>query len=102
MNCYIDGKLQPLNLSNFNRLEYDQLLNGETVKGVTICNPSPEPATGERALFEAAAWHLHTLRNPDNPGSPQQLLWRTADGTYGVLMFNAAWWGWQASQKAVR
>lgn len=29
--------------------------------------------------------------------SPEELLWRMDDDTYGVMMFNAAWWGWQTA-----
>jgi hypothetical protein len=31
-------------------------------------------------------------------GSREGLLWREADGTYGVKQFNAAWYGWLAAR----
>ena len=34
-------------------------------------------------------------------GERDDLFWKQPDGSYGVLMFNAAWWGWQAALKAV-
>jgi hypothetical protein len=51
-------------------------------------------------IFEDAAWQLHVERcakRGESPGTRDDLFWKQADGSYGVLMFNAAWWGWQAA-----
>ena len=56
-------------------------------------------------LFEDAAWVLHCERaemRKEPPGTRDDLFWKQPDGSYGVLMFNAAWWGWQAALKAVQ
>lgn len=31
-------------------------------------------------------------------GSREALCWRREDGSYGVYMLNAAWWGWCAAR----
>lgn len=60
----------------------------------------------DQQLFEDAAFAMYqqkrnagTLPPDDGDGSRESLFWKQPDGTYGVLMFNAAWWGWQASIK---
>ena len=61
--------------------------------------------TPDREAFEQAAYAHYLERHAagltadkaDPPGSPESLFWRQPDGSYGVLMFNAAWWGWQAA-----
>lgn len=61
----------------------------------------------ERAAFEQAAYQHYLERHraglvADSGApacEPAALFWRQADGTYGVLMFNAAWWGWQAARE---
>ena len=58
-----------------------------------------------KQLFEDAAWTLHCERCAKSgapTGTRDDLFWKQPDGTYGVLMFNAAWWGWQAALKAVQ
>lgn len=30
--------------------------------------------------------------------TPEALFWRQPDGSYGVKMFQAAWWGWKAGR----
>lgn len=58
----------------------------------------------EREAFEAAAYALYQSKRAagtpmvdDLPEgtTPEGLFWKQEDGSYGVLMFNAAWWGWQ-------
>lgn len=54
--------------------------------------------------FEDAAWELHVERcakRGEPTGTRDDLFWKQEDGSYGVLMFNAAWLGWQAALKAV-
>lgn len=61
----------------------------------------------ERERFEQAAYAHYRARHAagktadkDDPvGTREQLLWRTADGNYGVLMLNASWWAWQEAVK---
>lgn len=64
----------------------------------------------ERTEFEAAAYaHFVTRRAQgkldrqlasDQGGdeTPEALFWKQPDGSYGVLMFNAAFWGWKAAR----
>ncbi len=60
----------------------------------------------QRQNFEAAAYAHYLQRHADGktadrrdpPAQPHQLFWRQPDGEYGVLMFNASWWGWKAGQ----
>ena len=62
----------------------------------------------EQDLFEDAAYALYqqkrtagTLPPDDGDGSRESLFWKQENGEYGVLMFNAAWWGWQARAESV-
>ena len=65
----------------------------------------------ERAEFEAAAFKLYqekkaagkldTQADQEGDGSPEALFWKQPDGSYGVLAFNSAWWGWQAARGLV-
>lgn len=56
----------------------------------------------ERAEFEKACYTQYVCKkaagaldlSQDGDGSQEALFWRQPDGDYGVLMFNAAWWGW--------
>lgn len=60
----------------------------------------------ERALFEEACYQHYLERkqagaldpNAEGDGTREALFWRQPDGSYGVLMFNAAWWGWKAAK----
>lgn len=60
----------------------------------------------ERERFEQAAYRHYLDRRAagltsdmsDPCASPEALFWQQPDGSYGVLMFNAAWWGWQAAR----
>ncbi len=62
--------------------------------------------TPDRQAFEAAAYAYYQERHAAGKtsdshepiGSPENFFWKEADGTYGVLMNNAAWWGWQAAK----
>lgn len=66
--------------------------------------------TKERTEFETAAYaHFVTRRaqgkldrqlaeDVGGNGTPEALFWKQPDGSYGVLMFNAAWWGWRAAR----
>lgn len=64
----------------------------------------------ERDRFEQAALaHFLARREAglaiDDNGSPataEALFWKDEAGNYGVKMFNAAWWGWQAALKVHR
>lgn len=57
----------------------------------------------ERRLFEDACYDYYLKRHAAGEvgtrdagdGSREALFWRHLDGTYGVLMFNAAWFGWR-------
>ena len=58
-----------------------------------------------REAFELAAY-AHYLSQREqivivddykDASTAEELLWRRDDGTYGVLMFNAAWWGWKTA-----
>lgn len=65
----------------------------------------------DRAEFEAAAWAMYRAKREAGAFEPQShlmgddtpeaLFWKQPDGSYGVLMFNAAWWGWQAARGLV-
>lgn len=65
----------------------------------------------ERERFEAAAYKLYQEKkaagklasqaDQEGDGSPEALFWKQPDGSYGVLMMNAAWWGWQAARGLV-
>lgn len=62
-----------------------------------------------REEFEAAAFILYQELKAANWSSkdegdntPEALFWKHSDGSYGVQMFNAAWWGWQAALKVER
>jgi hypothetical protein len=58
----------------------------------------------EREAFEVAAYdhYLAERAKRDIPGdfevptTREGLLWRHPNGSYGVLLYNAAWWAWQA------
>lgn len=60
----------------------------------------------ERTAFEAAAYRHYLLQkargktdaSAQGDGTPEALFWKTDSGDYGVLMFNAAWWGWLAAK----
>lgn len=57
----------------------------------------------QRVKFEEAAWGVHVMRAKalgEPEGTPEELFWKQPDGSYGVSMFNAAWWGWRASIQA--
>jgi hypothetical protein len=61
-----------------------------------------------RAEFEAAAYVQYLLRrvsdqvtdDSDRVHTPDELFWKTATGAYGVVYFNAAWWGWLSAATA--
>jgi hypothetical protein len=62
----------------------------------------------ERRAFEQAAYARYQtmkvaglLAKGDGDGSPEALFWKQPNGEYGVLMFNAAWWGWRAAKGLV-
>jgi len=67
----------------------------------------PFDEAAQRARFEQACYAHYLARHADRKtpdsdapaGTIEQLMWRQPDGTYGVLMNNAAWWAWQAAQK---
>ena len=58
-----------------------------------------------RDAFEAATYAHYLQRRADGAIAGdseqaiahEQLMWRQEDGSYGVLIHNAAWWGWQAA-----
>lgn len=58
----------------------------------------------ERPVFEAVAYNNYLLQRGNGivndvqgePHTPEQLMWREPDGSYGVRQFNAAWWAWKA------
>ena len=66
------------------------------------------PASGDplRSQFEQLAFQAYLDRRAkgglsndlpaDEAVSPEQLFWTQPDGSYGVLTFNQAWWGFQA------
>jgi hypothetical protein len=63
----------------------------------------------ERTDFETAMY-AHYLRKRaagqidaegEGDGTPEALFWKQPSGDYGVLMFNAAWYGWQAAKGLV-
>lgn len=66
------------------------------------------PDEAQRRLFEQAAYQHYLARHAAGktadrtmpPTTPDSLFWRQSDGEYGVLMFNASWWGWLAAGKA--
>lgn len=74
--------------------------------------PSPKQTmttADTRADFEAAAL-AYTIQRRDEgktlddngcPATTEALFWKTPTGDYGVHMFNAAWWGWQAAVKTM-
>lgn len=61
-----------------------------------------------RQAFEKAAYEHYLQRNAagktdhnaEGDGPPDALFWKDENGNYGVQMFNAAWWGWQAGVDA--
>ena len=62
----------------------------------------------ERQAFEVAAYRryraqkaLGLLVGDDGDGTPEGLFWKQPSGEYGVLAFNAAWWGWKAAKGLV-
>ncbi len=63
-----------------------------------------------REAFERAAYNYYLERKAqgslspegEGDGSIESLMWRQPNGQYGVLMFNAAWWGWNAALDAHR
>jgi hypothetical protein len=91
--------------------------NGEVVLGLCkVCGAAEseldrpcDPLSRERALFEKAMFE-HYLRqralgvldpNDEGDGTPEALFWKQPNGDYGVLMFNAAWYGWRAAKGLV-
>jgi hypothetical protein len=60
----------------------------------------------ERAEFEVECYLHYTMRkaagkidlSQAGEGTPESLFWRQPNGEYGVLGFNAAWWGWRAAK----
>lgn len=62
----------------------------------------------QRARFEAACYAYYLERHAagktedrnEPVGTPEQMFWKQENGTYGVLMYNASWWGWQTAQAA--
>ena len=69
--------------------------------------PESEMAV-ERQCFEDAMYAHYErqkaagkLKPDDGDGSREALFWKQPDGSYGVLMFNAAWYGWQAAKGLV-
>lgn len=62
----------------------------------------------ERTRFEQAAMEHFAKRRQqgnvlDDNGceiTPENLFWKDGQGNYGVLMFNAAWWGWKTAFEA--
>lgn len=79
---------------------------------VGAARPSPKQSmvtADARPAFEAAALEHFAQRRAegkaiDDNGSPataESLFWKTPSGDYGVQMFNAAWWGYQAAVKAM-
>lgn len=66
---------------------------------------APISVEDERERFEQAVYNHYLERHAagktedrDDPaGTREQLLWRDDKGNYGVLMFNASWWAWQAA-----
>lgn len=63
----------------------------------------------ERKLFEGAMF-AHYLKQKaagristdgDGDGTREALFWKQPNGEYGVLMFNAAWYGWKAAKGLV-
>lgn len=83
------------------------------VAAVQLVGNQPFDEKRERALFEAAAYALYTSRRMiaqsrgvalvgdganGEEAVPEQLFWLQANGEYGVLMFNAAWWGWKTAR----
>lgn len=70
-----------------------------------VAAATPDEAT-MRAEFETAAlaWVIANFaaghKGIDNNGAPptrESMFWMRDDGSYGVNMFNAAWWGWQSA-----
>ena len=65
--------------------------------------------TPDQQVFEAAAYVYYQERHAagktsdshEQIGTPENFFWKEADGTYGVVMINAAWWGWQAAARSV-
>ncbi len=63
----------------------------------------------DQEAFEQAAYVHYLERHAagktsdkdQSVGSRDDMFWKQEDGTYGVLMFNAAWWGWQAALRNV-
>ena len=61
-----------------------------------------------REAFEKAAYNHYLQRkatgkidpSAEGDGTPEAMFWRDENGNYGVLMFNAAWWGWQDGAEA--
>lgn len=82
---------------------------GAYPESIGAAQPSPKQTmttADTRAAFEAAALE-HFIKRRDegkaiddngSPATPEALFWKTPSGDYGVQMFNAAWWGWQARQ----
>lgn len=60
----------------------------------------------ERPRFEDAVYAHYKERQAsgklnsegEGDGSRESLLWKQPNGEYGVLMLNAAWWGWKAAK----
>jgi hypothetical protein len=68
-------------------------------------NPDTPYLAAQRERFEQACFDHYLGRHADGktgdhmepPGTRPDLMWRDEKGEYGVLMFNAAWWAWQAA-----
>ena len=82
------------------------MTNQQTLPGIEHA-PFDELAQ-ERAEFEAAAYaHFLSCRASGaldrqladgGDGTPEALFWKQPNGEYGVLAFNAAFWGWRAAR----
>lgn len=121
------GHLSDDELANGAFMNYDQPLNIAGILAKTHTSPigwmtgvkdrirwlsraliratTPLPEAEQRERFEAACYAYYRERHADGkladsdspPGTRADLMWRRPDGTYGVLMFNASWWAWQAA-----
>jgi hypothetical protein len=58
-----------------------------------------EDAMFQHYLNQFAAGKLDMTQAGD--GTPEALFWKQPNGEYGVLMFNAAWYGWRAAKGLV-
>lgn len=76
---------------------------------MTIIFPEFNEIETEREAFEVAMF-THYLKQKaagristdgDGDGTRNALFWKQPNGEYGVLMFNAAWYGWKAAKGLV-